>query len=164
MQSPYNARVLEIGPISGQMKLPVKLGGNRTDCTLRMSNLKPPPVYKIIVAQVAMTAILAIVVLVFSNTIAAMSILVGGLVSAIPNCYFAVQAFRYRGARNAEKVVKSFRKGVLGKTALTIVLFALAFSLIVNINAAALITGFVAAQFIGIMMAGLIEYTPSGNT
>jgi ATP synthase protein I len=83
------------------------------------------------------------------------------LVSAIPNCYFALQAFRYNGARNADKIVKGFMKGEMGKIVITIMLFALTFALITNINEIALIIGFIAIQFIGIMMSGLINQSPT---
>ena len=76
-----------------------------------MSNLKAPPVYKVIIAQLAMTGSIAAISLLFSGTIMAYSVLLGGLISASSNSYFAVQAFRYGGARSAEKVVKSFIKG-----------------------------------------------------
>ncbi|MCB1669508.1 MAG: ATP synthase subunit I [Gammaproteobacteria bacterium] len=125
-----------------------------------MSNLKAPPVHRVIVAQLVATVLMALTFLVFSNVIAAYSILIGGLVSAIPNAYFAVQAFRYRGARNAEKVVKSFRKGYFGKLGITIMLFAVTFTLVTTINEIALILGFVIVQFVGTMMSGLIDYSP----
>jgi ATP synthase protein I len=128
-----------------------------------MSNLKPPPVHRIIVAQLVVTALMALTFLVFSNVVAAYSILIGGLVSALPNAYFAVQAFRYRGARNADKVVKSFRKGYFGKLGITIILFALTFTLVTTINEIALISGFVVVQFCGTMMSGLINYSPNSN-
>jgi ATP synthase protein I len=94
---------------------------------------------------------------------AAWSALIGGLVSVIPNGYFAMQAFRYRGARNAQKVVKSFMKGEMGKLAITIVLFVLIFSLLSNVNEVALIASFIAVQLIGVVMSGLIDYRPSVN-
>lgn len=129
-----------------------------------MSNLKPPPVHRIIVAQLLASALLAAVFLVFSNAIAAYSALLGGLVSAVPNGYFAVQAFRFRGAQNAEKVVKSFRKGEVVKIMMTILMFAMIFTVVPNVEALALIVGFVAVLFTGIMMSGLIRYSPSGNS
>ena len=128
-----------------------------------MSNLKPPPVHRIIVAQLVATALMALTFLFFLNVVAAYSILIGGLISALPNAYFAVQAFRYRGARNADKVLKSFRKGYFGKLGITIILFALAFTLVTTINEIALIGGFVAVQFCGTIMSGLINYSPNSN-
>ena len=128
-----------------------------------MSNLKPPPFHRVIVVQLVATVLLAAIFLIFSNVVAAYSILIGGLISAIPNYFFAVQAFRYRGARNADKVVKSFMKGEMGKIAITLLLFALTFTLLTAINEAALIGGFFVAQFVGIMMSGMINYSPAGN-
>jgi ATP synthase protein I len=128
-----------------------------------MSNLKAPPVYKVIVAQLAITLFISVVSLIFLGTITAYSVLLGGLISALPNSYFALHAFRYQGARSAEKVVKSFMKGELGKIIITLVLFALSFALITSLNEIALILGFVIAHFIGVMMSGLIIYSPSSN-
>ena len=128
-----------------------------------MSNLKPPPVHRVIVVQLVATVLIAVIFLIFSSDVTAYSILIGGLISAIPNYFFAVQAFRYRGARNADKVVKSFMKGEMGKLVITLLLFALTFTLITRINEAALIGGFFAAQFVGIMKSGMIDYNPAGN-
>jgi len=129
-----------------------------------MSNMKPPPVHRVIVAQLVATALIAVLFLIFSYVTAAFSIAIGGLVSAIPNCFFAIQAFRYRGARNADKVVKSFMKGEMGKIAITLLLFVLTFTLISGIDEVALIAGFIAAHFVGIMMSGLIDYSPNGSS
>ena len=128
-----------------------------------MSNLKAPPVYKVIVAQLAVTSFVAAISLIFSNTTTAYSALLGGLISALPNSYFALHAFRYQGARSAEKDVKSFMKGELGKILITLVLFALSFALITNLNEIALILGFVITHFVGVMMSGFINFSPSGN-
>ncbi|MDP7455091.1 MAG: ATP synthase subunit I [Gammaproteobacteria bacterium] len=125
--------------------------------------MKAPPVYKVIVAQLAVTSFVAAISLIFSNTTTAYSALLGGLISALPNSYFALHAFRYQGARSAEKVVKSFMKGELGKILITLVLFALSFALITNLNEIALILGFVITHFVGVMMSGFINFSPSGN-
>lgn len=128
-----------------------------------MTNLKAPPVYKVIVAQFAVTSFIAVISLLLSGTVLAYSTLLGGLISALPNSYFALQAFKYRGASNAEKVVKSFIKGELGKIGITLVLFALSFTLITNLNELALILGFVTTHFVGVMVSGLISYSPTGD-
>lgn len=128
-----------------------------------MSNLKAPPVYKVILAQLAATGFIAVISLLISGSVTAYSVFLGGLISALPNSYFAMQAFRYRGARSADKVVKSFLRGELGKMVMTLVLFALCFSLLSNVNEVALILGFIGIQFIGIIMSGLISLSPTGN-
>lgn len=106
---------------------------------------------------------MALISLLFSGSIMAYSVLLGGLISALPNSYFAFHAFRYSGARNADKVVKSFIRGELGKIVITLVLFALSFTLITSLNELALILGFIATHFVGVMVSGLISYSPSGN-
>ncbi len=128
-----------------------------------MLNSKTPPVYKVIVAQVAATAFMAAASLLFSGSIVACSVLLGGLISALPNSYFALHAFRFQGARNAEKVVKSFIRGELGKIVLTVVLFALSFTLITNLNELALLLGFALTHFAGVTISGLISYSASVN-
>lgn len=115
-------------------------------------------------AQFATAALIAAISLLFSGTVTAYSALVGGLISALPNSYFALHAFRYRGARNADKVVKSFMKGEVGKIAMTGVLFALSFTLITSLSELALILGFILTHFVGVMMSGLISYSPTSNT
>lgn len=129
-----------------------------------MSNLKAPPVYKVIVAQLAATTLIATISLLFIGVTTAYSVLLGGLISALPNSYFALHAFKFQGARNAEKVVKSFIKGELGKIIFTVVLFALSFTLITSLNELALIIGFILTHFIGVMMSGMISYRPSSKT
>ena len=94
----------------------------------------------------------------------AYSALLGGLISALPNSYFALHAFRHRGARNAQKVVKGFIRGELGKILITLVFFALSFTLISRLNELALILGFILTHFVGVVMSGFISYSPSSNT
>ena len=128
-----------------------------------MSNLKPPPVYKVILAQLTATILVAVISLLVSGTIMAYSVFLGGMISALPNSYFAMHAFKYQGARSADKVVKSFIRGELGKLGITLVLFALCFSLITNLNELALILGFIAIQLVGVMMSGMISFNPTSN-
>jgi len=128
-----------------------------------VSNLKAPPVYKVILAQLAITGFISVISLLFSGTTMALSVLLGGLISALPNSYFALHAFKYSGARNAEKIVRGFIRGELGKIVITVVLFALSFALISSLNELALILGFIATHFVGVMMSGLISSSPSSN-
>ena len=128
-----------------------------------VSNLKAPPVYKVILAQLAMTGFISVISLLFSGATTAFSVLLGGLISALPNSYFALHAFKYSGARNADKIVRGFIRGELGKIVITVVLFALSFALITSLHELALILGFIATHFVGVMMSGLISYSPSSN-
>jgi len=128
-----------------------------------MSNLKTPPVYKVIVAQLVMSVFIAAISLVISGVVLGYSALLGGLISALPNGYFALHAFRFQGARNAQNVVKGFIRGELGKIIITVVLFALSFTLITSLNELALILGFTMTHFTGVVMSGFISYSPSGK-
>ena len=128
-----------------------------------MSNLKTPPVYKVTIAQLAATVFITVISLLISGIILAYSVLLGGLISAVPNSYFAFHAYRYQGARNAQKVVKGFIRGELGKIIMTVVLFALSFTLITSLNELALILGFTLIHFVGVVMSGFISYSPSQN-
>ena len=126
-----------------------------------MSNLKTPPVYKVIIAQLAVTIFMAVISLLLSGIVLAYSVLAGGLISALPNSYFALHAYRYQGARNAQNVVKGFIRGELGKIIMTVILFALSFTMITSLNELALILGFTLIHFVGVVMSGLISYGPS---
>ena len=126
-----------------------------------MTNLRPPSVYKVIVAQLVWTVSLSLVCLSIFGVVAGYSALLGGLISAVPNSYFALHAFKFQGARNADKVVKSFIRGELGKIVFTGVLFALSFTLVTSLNELALIAGFVAAHFVGVVMSCLLYTSPS---
>jgi ATP synthase protein I len=128
-----------------------------------MSNLKTPPVYKVIIAQLAVTIFMAVISLLMSGIVLAYSILVGGLISALPNSYFALHAYRYQGARNAQNVVKGFIRGELGKIIMTVILFALSFTMITSLNELALILGFTLIHFVGVVMSGFISYSPPQN-
>ena len=126
-----------------------------------MTNLRPPSVYKVIVAQLVWTVSLSLVCLSIFGVVAGYSALLGGLISAVPNSYFVLHAFKFRGARNADKVVKSFIRGELGKIVFTGVLFALSFTLVTSLDELALIAGFVATHFVGVGMSGTIDYSPT---
>jgi len=128
-----------------------------------MSNLKTPPVYKVTIAQLAATVFIAVISLLISGIILAYSVLLGGLISAVPNSYFVFHAYRYQGARNSQNVVKGFIRGELGKIIMTVVLFALSFTLITSLNELALILGFTLIHFVGVVMSGFISYSPSQN-
>jgi len=76
------------------------------------------------------------------------SALLGGFIAWMPNLYFALRAFRYRGARAAQQIVRSFYAGAFGKMILTMGLFAIVFIKVKPLSALALFTGFIAVQTI----------------
>ncbi len=77
---------------------------------------------------------------------AAIGALAGGFIVWLPNCYFAYRAFRYRGARAARLIVRSFYAGVTGKIFLTASLFVMVFVYLKPLNALAVFAGFIAVQ------------------
>jgi len=74
------------------------------------------------------------------------SALLGGLIAWLPNTYFALRAFRYRGARAAQKIVRSFYAGAFGKMILTMAMFAIVFIKVKPLSALALFIGFALVQ------------------
>lgn len=128
-----------------------------------MTNLKPPPVYKVIVAQLAASAIIAAIFLTFAGVVVAYSGLIGGLISAISNSFFAAQAFRYTGARNAKRIVQGFMTGEIGKLIIVIGLFALSFGLITTLNGYVMIFTFVSVQLVGVVASARMNHSPTMN-
>lgn len=117
-----------------------------------MSSIKAPPVYKLIAAQVVVAIGLGAAGLMLLNTVSAYSLLIGGLISAVPNAYFARKAFRYRGARATQQIVRSMYIGEAIKLLLTGAGFALSFFYIEPLDAAALFSGFVLVYVTGVLV------------
>ena len=120
--------------------------------------------YKVILAQLIGPALLTVTFLWTTDAAVARSVLAGGLISALSNGYFAVQAFRYQGAENADKVVRSFLKGEIGKIVIAVLLFALSFNFLEDLNVVALFSGFLFAHLIGIWVTGWMTGSHDGNT
>lgn len=119
--------------------------------------------YKVILTQLIGPALLAVTFLWTTDAAVARSVFAGGLISALSNSYFAVQAFRYQGAENADKVVRSFLKGEFGKIVIAILLFALSFNFLEDLNVAALFAGFLFAHLIGIWAVGRMIASPAAT-
>ncbi|MDT8398171.1 MAG: F0F1 ATP synthase subunit I [Pseudomonadales bacterium] len=117
----------------------------------RVTNLKAPPIYKVIVTQFCTSITAAMACLVLVDRTAAYSVLLGGLISTVPNGYFARKAFKYRGARYTPEIVKSFYAGETGKMVMTAGLFALVFAGVRPLNEPAVVIGFTLT-----ILAGLI--------
>jgi len=127
-----------------------------------MSSIKAPPVRKLIAAQLLVISGLSLTTLVLLGWISAYSVLIGGLINVIPNAYFAHKAFRYRGARAAQKIVRELYTGEAIKLLLMGAGFALSFLTIKPLNTAALFSGFVLVHITGILVFVRIS-RPSRN-
>lgn len=110
-----------------------------------MSSIPRPPVQRIVAIQFTLVLLVAVVGLMFSMT-AAKSALLGGLTCALPNAYFIWRAFRYTGARSAQKMVQSIYQGQAWKFILTAAMFAVILVRVDDINALALFGGFITVQ------------------
>jgi ATP synthase protein I len=106
--------------------------------------LAGPPLARWYLAQVAVLLLISAGLL-WVNTTAAYSALLGGLISVGPSYYFARQAFRFRGARFARHIARSFYVGATGKFALTACAFGAVFATVKPLNAALLLSAYAAA-------------------
>ena len=84
---------------------------------------------RILLYQMGITAIVTLLFLAHSG-MAAMSALVGGLISIIPNGLFVLVSHRHGGAQSAKKIMSSFYLGEVLKILLTATMFAVAFILL----------------------------------
>ncbi|ETO92098.1 F0F1 ATP synthase subunit I [Legionella oakridgensis] len=78
--------------------------------------------------QLGVTVLIAVLAALVSGRMAALSAMMGGMSSALPNAYFARKLFRYQGARAARQIVNNLYKGEVLKIILSIILFALVFA------------------------------------
>jgi len=108
-----------------------------------------PPVHRITLVQLASIGLLSLFLLAFDR-ILAYSVLSGGLIAIVPQAYFAVLAFRWRGARSAQAIARSSYVGELGKFLLSVAGFALVFAVVRPLNSPAVFIGYLAMLFIQI--------------
>ncbi|MGH1486638.1 MAG: ATP synthase subunit I [Cellvibrionaceae bacterium] len=74
--------------------------------------------------------LLVVGILWWFDPVLAYSALIGGLIFWLPNAYFTLYAFRFRGAQAAAAVLRSMYRGEIGKFVLTIVGFSIVFSVV----------------------------------
>ncbi len=86
------------------------------------------PAIRLLLVQLCVLLSAALALNGLRGHVAGYSGVAGGLIALLPNAYFAHKAFRYRGARAAREIVRSFYAGEAGKLILTAALFTLAFA------------------------------------
>lgn len=116
------------------------------------AKLKAPPIARIYWLQ-AIVLLLVFLLLLLIDTAIAWSALYGGLISLLPNAYFAKWAFKYSGAKSARPVTQSFYRGEAGKFVLTTLLFAGGFYLITPLDVVALFLSYIAMMAINWIVA-----------
>lgn len=118
--------------------------------------IKAPTRYLVSV-QAATTAVLAGTSLLLLGLVFAYSVLLGGLISLVPNGWYANLFFRHSGARATEKVVRNAYLGEAMKLVMTSAGFALVFILVDPLHAPGLFAGFVLVHVAGLV--ALIRHT-----
>ena len=123
---------------------------------MQSPHLRKPPVFRVIIAQMAVTVLLSAGFFAINRT-AAVSAFLGGLICLVPNAYLVFRAFSTSGARAAKKIVHEFYKGEAGKFLLTCCGFALVFALIRPLDAVALFGAFMLVQAVNWFTPVLIK-------
>ena len=85
--------------------------------------------HRLVGRQAIAVLLWSLVVFLYAGTHAMVSSLWGGAAVVIPNWILAQKAFRYGGASNARKIVRSFYWGQTVKMAVTIAILAVAFAI-----------------------------------
>lgn len=107
-----------------------------------MTTISLPAVKKVALYQLALLLPAAVALLGW-DAVVAYSALLGGLIQIIPQAWFALQAFRYAGARRVQSIVSAMYWGETGKVVLSAVLFTTTFLMISPLNVGALFSSFV---------------------
>ena len=101
-----------------------------------------PPVHRITLAQLVILVSLCLILLLASDKVRAYSVFSGGLIAILPQSYFAMLAFRWRGARSARAIAHSSYVGQVGKFFLSVAGFAAVFVALRPIDAPAVFAGY----------------------
>ncbi len=107
---------------------------------------------------------LAAVLWTLFGSVAGYSALLGSLVCVLPNAFLGLRLILPR--RDPGALKQAAWIGEMGKLALTVLLFALVFTSVKPLNAAALFAGFIASQlavFSGLLMRGDTDITTSNT-
>lgn len=115
---------------------------------LGTSTIRKPAFHRVILAQCGATLVACLIGSLFGWT-SAYSAMLGGMISAIPNGYFAAMVFAHQGAQAAPKIVRSFYRGEAVKLGLTATMFCLVFILVKPLGVAALFSAFLTVQMAG---------------
>ena len=106
-----------------------------------MTTISTPPIQRVALCQLLILLPVCGIVSGFNVTLAG-SIMVGGLIQIIPQAWYARQAFRYRGARQVNKIVRAMYWGESGKVILTAALFVTTFIVWKQLNFLAVFCAF----------------------
>jgi len=106
-----------------------------------------------VIAQLITSVVLAALMLLYDLT-AAYSALIGGLIAALANGWFALKVFTAKGKQPAQ-VLRSFYSAEINKLILTGSLFVAVFILLKPINAAALLAAYFLVHMLPALLAAI---------
>lgn len=88
-------------------------------------------------SQALVSTLIPVLVLFAVGKEAALAALSGGWIAVLANLYFAIQAFRFSGARASQEMVRAFYRGEAGKFVIVMLLFIAAFKLLPGVRESA---------------------------
>ena len=103
-------------------------------------------VVRVLLTQLGLSVVIATLFWGISGKVSGYSALLGGLTCVIPNAFLALRLVVPRKDPGAGALLRAAYVGETGKLALTVIMFIMVFTLVRPIAAAALFTGFIAAQ------------------
>lgn len=95
--------------------------------------------------SMASLTLAALLLLITGDIKISYSLLIGGVICILPNCFFILLLFRYQGAQQARLVLRSFYVGEMIKLLLTVSLLCLV-SFTLPVIAPMLLLGYLVAQ------------------
>ena len=104
------------------------------------------PVVVVLLAQLGLGIATATIFWGVNGIVSGYSALLGGLICVIPNAFLALRLAVSGQKAGAESLVRAAYIGELGKLALTVVMFIVAFTLVRPLAAGSLFAGFIAAH------------------
>jgi len=116
--------------------------------------------YRYLAVEAAVTAVIALILLLSVDMTAACSAMLGGVVFIAPNWLFTALVFRQSGGDTAGSILQRFFVGEALKILVTIVLFAACFTLIRPLNIMALFATFIITMVINVI--GLANFKTNG--
>lgn len=130
---------------------------------MKGASISRPPAYRITLAQLVLL-LLSWVCLRNWDDLTAKSLVLGGLIAVVPNAWFAMGVFRWRGASVARQAVRAGYAAEIGKYLLTIAGFALVFATVRPLEAWAVFASYIAMSVVQVLGAWwLLRTTVSGK-
>ena len=103
-----------------------------------------PPVHRITLVQCVGLTFLALGTAFLFEDVLTYSLISGGLVAIVPQAFFALRTFRYRGAQSAHAMARAGYSAQVGKFFLSCAGFAMVFALLRPVDGAAVFAGYMA--------------------